>query len=121
MILKNATLSLLLSEPNCSPIDNQGVKWQQCYFEKNQWYGITDIAMTYEEAVQTCNKAGGELASITSSSIDQCAFTAMKTAEVNEELVLFSGRYFDLVSDWFWCPRLVPGVSEQDACNRIKT
>ena len=105
-----------LTEPSCSPINDEGVIWQKCYFEKNQWFGITDQKLTYQEAVHTCQNAGGELVSVTSQTIDQCVFTAMNTANVKEELILFSGRYFEPLEDWFWCPRLEPDNLE-DACD----
>ena len=104
-------------QPTCSPINDKGVTWQTCYFEQNQWFGITDEKQTYEQAVITCQNAGGELASITSESVDDCAFTTMNTAQVKEEMILFSGRYFDLASNWFWCPRLEPGIPETEACD----
>merc|ERR1711994_61009 len=49
-----------LSDPSCSPIYNKGVDWKTCYFEKNQWFGITTKAGSYEEAIHTCQSAGGE-------------------------------------------------------------
>ena len=117
-MIQNITLSLILSEPSCSPINNQGVTWNRCDLEENQWFGITDLAQTsFENAVHACNDAGGELISITSETIDQCAFSVLMDADIYEELVLYSGYYFDIASDWFWCPRLEPGVSEVEACD----
>ena len=36
--------------------------------------------------------------------IDACAFDAIESAEVFNEMILFSGRYFSTFSDWAWCP-----------------
>ena len=36
--------------------------------------------------------------------IDACAFDAVETAELFDEMVLFSGRYFSTFNDWAWCP-----------------
>ena len=36
--------------------------------------------------------------------IDACAFDAIESADVFDEMVLFSGRYFSTFNDWAWCP-----------------
>jgi len=95
------------------------VVWQQCYYDDNGYYGITASKGTWDDAVEKCEKAGGQLLSFTDSATsknadedkDYCAYTVLSDAGYKGEILLFSGRPESRSQDtanenWLWCPEV---------------
>lgn len=109
--------------PSCSPpsSSNNVITWKTCPSDNNSWYGVTKSGLTVEQAVATCLSYGGELIEIPDQDTDVCAYYTMsRDPNVKEnEMVLFSGRYFDLFNVWAWCPKYKgPGGTVETECTQ---
>ena len=93
--------SAIQSDDICTkPAGTDEIAWQECYTDKNGYYGITASKGTWDDAVEKCEKAGGQLLSFTDSlesykaddDKDYCAFSTLLNAGYKGEILLFSGR-----------------------------
>merc|ERR1719500_489487 len=106
-----------LSPPCSTPVNsNSVVSWQSCGLDKDAWYGITKTPVNVNEAVSTCKSIGADLIYITSEQTDICAYYSLVLNRMENQFVVYSGRYFSAVDSWAWCPRYVYGTPIEEGC-----
>ena len=106
------------TSPSCQPPQNSDslISWTSCGIDKNAWYGVTKNTQTLGASVSVCESVGGELVYIKDQDTDMCSYYAMSLSGIQNELVLFSGRYFVAFDEWAWCPNYTPGTQIEDGC-----
>jgi hypothetical protein len=59
--------------------------------------------MDYYDAAKSCESFGAKLVSVTDTTVDFCAASAIDTNMGFDQMVLYSGRYSLGFSSWVWC------------------
>ena len=94
------------STPTCNPSENSTISWATCPhgLDPNAWYGLTNVEYDFVAAAEYCKSQGAELVSVTSQDIDVCLSITLNSNSVQDEMVLYAGRYFSVFGNWAWCP-----------------
>ena len=94
------------------------ISWSSCGIAKNYLYGITKYTNDVEASIATCKAFDSELITIDTEDVDACAYYSMSLNQLSSEIVLFSGRYFEYLDEWGWCPFYQWGNPIDESCTK---
>ena len=94
-------------KPSCEPpeFSHNYIDWTSCTPSSDgfAYYGLTKGIYNYQEAVELCECAGGRLLVDGNSFIDTCVQHKLEYHDVQNEIILFSGRVVEESNQWRWC------------------
>ena len=98
--------ALTLSAPSCpkptASNTDGGMNWFSCSGDTNSWYGLSNVGMIRDDAIDECAKYGAEVISVFNADIDLCAYYTLSLANLQNEGAWSSAFYGN--NKYQWCP-----------------